>query len=584
MMHAIAPADFNAVQRRLMLYLIALWGRSFSLAGDAEHLPSIQNAVIHLPAWWTAAAGTPVLQRYRAAAVHAAAHQVYGSIPFVVNGLKGRQRALIALMEDARVESLAIRAFPGLRRLWSGYHHGAAADGNGFDSLLARLARAIIDSGYQDTNPWVQKGIDLYREQVHECPDAQAAYSIGMRLANDIGQLRIPMNEAAPPCVAAYHDDNLHLWVQERSLSTSAEMELTQANAASHAAHLIEQSGGKILPFAAEQHMVDAPSGWSIRHVEDEAELEFNAHAVNTIPAQYRYPEWDFRIGLSRQAWVTVHERTAKVMSAGLAEKLLLPHKHLLAVLERIVGALRQQGRVRLRRQYEGEDVDLDAAIGAAVELRRRHIDELRVYARQQIHSRQDVTLLLLLDLSESANDRISDSRSTLLELTRDASLLLAVVLERLGERFAVHGFSSNGRHEVGYTYFKNFEQPCDAIALDRIAGMSAGLSTRLGAALRHAGDTLADQPGERKLLLVLTDGQPSDIDVYDARYLAEDARIAVAELRSSGIRTFCMNLDPRGDTYAARIFGPAHYEVLEQVERLPEKLPRLVLALTRRH
>lgn len=117
-MHAIAPADFNAVQRRLTLYLTALWGGSFSLAGDADHMPMIQDAVIRLPACWTAAASMPVLQRYRAAAVHAAAHQVYGSIPFVANGLKGRQRALIALMEDARVESLAIRAFPGLRRLW----------------------------------------------------------------------------------------------------------------------------------------------------------------------------------------------------------------------------------------------------------------------------------------------------------------------------------------------------------------------------------------------------------------------------------------------------------------------------------
>lgn len=97
-MHAIAAADFNAVQRRLTLYLIALWGRSFSLAGVPEHLLSIQNAVIRLPACWTSAAGMPVLQRYRAAAAHAAAHQVYGSTPFAANGLKGWQRALIALI------------------------------------------------------------------------------------------------------------------------------------------------------------------------------------------------------------------------------------------------------------------------------------------------------------------------------------------------------------------------------------------------------------------------------------------------------------------------------------------------------
>ncbi|MBU2477669.1 MAG: VWA domain-containing protein [Gammaproteobacteria bacterium] len=583
-MHTIAAGDFNAVQRRLTLYLIALWGRSFSLAGDAEHLPSIQNAVIRLPICWTAAAGMPVLQRYRAAAAHAAAHQIYGSTPFVANGLKVRQRALIALMEDARVESMAMQTFPGLRRLWSGFHQGEAADGNGFDSLLARLGRAIIDSGYRDTNPWVQKGVDLYFESVHQCRDPQAAYKIGMQLANDIGQLRIPMNESVPPCIAAYHDDHQHLWVREHLVHAAAEIAQAPASAASRSAHLIEQSAGKLLPFAAEQPWADAPAGWSIHSVEADAALEFNAHAINAVPAQYRYPEWDYRIGLSRPDWVTVHERMAQNMPAGLAERLLVRHAHLLAALERIVGALRQQGRARLRRQFEGDDVDLDAAIGAAVELRHRHVGEPRVYLRQQIHSRQDVTVLLLLDLSTSANDRIADSHRTILELTCDASLLLAVVLERLGERFAVHGFSSNGRHEVNYLHFKNFEEPCDAIALDRVAGMRAGLSTRLGAALRHAGDVLSEQPGERRLLLVLTDGQPSDIDVYDARYLIEDARNAVVELRSSGIQTFCMNLDTRGNDYAARIFGPTHYEVLEQVERLPEKLPRLVLALTRRH
>ncbi len=584
MMHAIADADFNTIQRRLTLYLIALWGRPFNLMGNAESLPAIEDSVIRLPDSWAAVAGLPVLQRYRAAAVHAAAHQVYGATSFIANGLKGRQRALIALMEDARVESLAMRAFPGLRRLWLGFHQDVAADSNSFDALIARLARAIMDLGYQDTNAWVQKGVALYREQVHECTDAQSAHSTGLRLANDIGQLRIPMNEAVPPCIAAYHDDNLHLWLQKQTLVAAAKVEPTLTSAALRSVHLIEQAGGKPLPFAAERPVPDAPLGWSVRSVEDDAALEFNVCKVNAASVRHRYPEWDYRIGLSRQAWVTVNKRAVQAVQAGLADRYLLCHKHLLARMEQIVSVLRQQGHARIRRQYEGVDVDLDAAIGAAVELRSRHTPELRVYVRQHHHSRQDVTLLLLLDLSESANGRVGNSRSTVLELTRDASLLLAVVLERLGERFAVHGFSSNGRHEIGYAHFKDFEQSCNAVVLDRIAGMSAGLSTRLGAALRHAGAVLADQPGERKLLLVLTDGQPSDIDVYDAHYLTEDARHAVGGLRLGGIQTFCLNLDPCGDAYAARIFGSAHYEVLEQVEQLPEKLPRLVLTLTRRH
>ena len=568
--------DFAAIQRRLSLYLRALWGRDFTLIPGAQAQPFIEGAAIRLPASWQGS------QRYRAAAAHAAAHLVYGGGQFVANDLKGRQRALIALMEDARVESLAMCDFPGLCRLWLPFFQARAEDGTGFDALLARLARSCIDPGYRDDNPWVIKGVALYRDHVHSSADAQSARAVGLQLANDIGQLRIPMNEAQPPWVADYQDDNLHLWVQEQALSAPSG-EAAPADAAGRAAHLIEAANGKVVPFAAERPRRDVPAGWSIRTVEGDAAMEFNASDDREAAAHHRHPEWDYRSSVLRQAWVTVHEQEAPAGRTGLADVLLSRHAHLLAALERVVGALNQQGRMRLRRQYEGDEVDLDAAVGAAIELRSRHAPELRVYSRQHLHSRQDVTVLLLLDLSESMNDRGAQAQPSALELTRDASLLLATVLERLGLRFAVHGFSSNGRHEVGYTRFKDFGECCRAAVQDRLADMRAGLSTRLGAALRHAGAALEDQPGERRLLLVITDGQPSDIDVHDARYLTEDARHAVQALRAQGLQMFCLNLDPCGEAYAARIFGPAHYEVLERIDRLSEKLPRLVLTLTRR-
>lgn len=567
---------FDVVQRRLSLYLRALWGRTFALAPGARSLPAIEAAAIRLPAAWSE------LPRCRAAAAHAAAHLMYGGAPFVSQGLKGRQRALIAVLEDARVESLALRDFPGLRRLWLPFHRATAAEGNGFDALLARLARALIDPDYRDCDPWVTKGVALYRAQVRACPDARAARTVGMQLANDIGQLRIPMNEAQPPCVAAYRDDNLHLWAEEQALAAMSG-ESARGDAPRRPAHLIERAGGRTLPVAAERPPRDAPAGWSIRAVERDAALEFDMPEDGAAPAPRRYPEWDYRIGVLRPAWASVHERDVPAGETGLADRLLSRHAHLIAALEGIVGALQRQDRVRLRRQYDGEDVDLDAAVGAAVEMRSRHAPELRVYSRQHLHDRQDVGILLLLDLSESMNDKPVGMHGSVLDLTRDASLLLAVVLERLGVRFAVHGFHSNGRHEVGCMRFKDFAERCAAPVRDRIAGMRAGLSTRLGAALRHAGTALADQPGERRLLLVITDGQPSDIDVHDARYLTEDARQAVQALRGGGIQTYCLSLDPRGDAYAARIFGAAHYQVLDRVDRLPEKLPRLVLALTRR-
>jgi nitric oxide reductase activation protein len=111
---------------------------------------------------------------------------------------------------------------------------------------------------------------------------------------------------------------------------------------------------------------------------------------------------------------------------------------------------------------------------------------------------------------------------------------------------------------------------------------MSGKLSTRMGAAIRHAGHYLKLQKSSKKLLLVITDGEPADIDVRDPQYLRYDTKKAVEELGRSGITTFCMTLDPRADQYVSRIFGARNYMVVDHVERLPEKLPLLYAGLTR--
>ena len=110
---------------------------------------------------------------------------------------------------------------------------------------------------------------------------------------------------------------------------------------------------------------------------------------------------------------------------------------------------------------------------------------------------------------------------------------------------------------------------------------MQAGYSTRMGAALRHAARTLSTQAADKKLLLVLTDGQPSDIDVKDERLLIEDAKVAVRELVHQGIFTYCINLDASADAYVSDIFGK-QYTVIDNITRLPEQLPKLFMALTR--
>nr|MDP2192562.1 hypothetical protein [Rhodoferax sp.] len=149
---------------------------------------------------------------------------------------------------------------------------------------------------------------------------------------------------------------------------------------------------------------------------------------------------------------------------------------------------------------------------------------------------------MLLLDLSESLNEKAAGSDQTILHLSQEAVSLLAWSIEQLGNPFAIAGFYSNTRDDAHY---------------------------------------LEAQKADKKLMLILTGGQPSDVDAHDERLLIEDARQSVKEPDQKGIFTYCINLDPKADNYVSDIFGH-QYTVIDHIERLPEQLPKLFMALTR--
>jgi nitric oxide reductase activation protein len=200
----------------------------------------------------------------------------------------------------------------------------------------------------------------------------------------------------------------------------------------------------------------------------------------------------------------------------------------------------------------------------------------------RSVRTVRDISVLVLVDLSESTNDKVAGQEQTVLELTRQACVLLADAIAKVGDPFAIHGFCSDGRHDVNYWRFKDFNQPYDDVAKARMAGMQGQLSTRMGAAIRHAAAALKAQRSAKKLLLVITDGEPADVDVRDPQYLRQDTKKAVEEAGRNGVLTFCMSLDPRADQYVSRIFGARNFMVVDKVERLPEKLPLLYAGLTR--
>ena len=265
---------------------------------------------------------------------------------------------------------------------------------------------------------------------------------------------------------------------------------------------------------------------------------------------------------------------------AGDIDRLLQKHAPLAKRLQRLLELLKPQDKVRIRYQEEGSELDLDVAIRSLIDFKAGSNPDPRINLSHRTNGR-DIAVTLLLDLSASLNDKVKGSDQTILELSQEAVSLLAWAIDRLGDPLAIAGFQSNTRHEVRYLHIKGIGEPWGDEVKARLAAMQANYSTRMGAALRHAAHSLRARKSDKKLLLILTDGEPADIDVQDERLLIEDARQAVRELERDGLFTFCISLDPRADAYVSDIFG-RRYTVIDNIERLPERLPEVFLALTK--
>jgi nitric oxide reductase activation protein len=301
--------------------------------------------------------------------------------------------------------------------------------------------------------------------------------------------------------------------------------------------------------------------------------------SIHSLPPRH-YHEWDYTSQSYRPDWVSVYETLHPQGNPLLINQLLEKHSALAKRLKRLFDLLKPQQKVRIRYQEEGSELDLDVALRSLIDYKSGAAPDLRINMNHKNNGR-DIAVMLLLDLSESLNDKVAGTEQTILELSQEAVSLLAWAVEQLGDGFAIAGFYSNTRHEVRYLHIKGYNESWGDTTKGRLAAMQAGYSTRMGAAMRHAANTLVHRQADKKLMLILTDGEPADIDVKDKKLLIHDAHMAVQELDQQGIYTYCINLDPKADEYVSDIFSK-NYTVIDNIARLPERLPQLFMALTK--
>lgn len=307
-------------------------------------------------------------------------------------------------------------------------------------------------------------------------------------------------------------------------------------------------------------------------------DLDLPAVAEDDIPLSdgRLLPEWDWRRRLLRPR----HCRVIPLLPRDAAPCPLPTH------LARNARQLRSRfetlrpERHWQRRQPQGHELDLPACIGFQADQQRGTANTDPHLWRMPVQQQRDLACLVLADLSLSTEARI-DNDTQVIDVVRDSLHLFGEALDAGGDRFAMYGFSSRKRDHVRFTLIKNFTECWGNPVHGRIRALRPGYYTRMGAAIRQANEILAEQPASQRLLLLLTDGKPNDLDIYEGRYGLEDTRHALNETRRAGITPFCVTIEQDATDYLPYLFGRKHYTLLRQVAHLPELLPHLYLLLT---
>ncbi|MCU7906616.1 MAG: VWA domain-containing protein [Candidatus Thiodiazotropha sp. (ex Epidulcina cf. delphinae)] len=288
-------------------------------------------------------------------------------------------------------------------------------------------------------------------------------------------------------------------------------------------------------------------------------------------------PEWDWKRQLMQEA----HCRAITLQAAD-AQPIELPVR-----LNQIAKRLRAQfqqlmpARVWRRGQADGSEIDLDAYLRFSAERASGHLTNADNLYRDLRTGARDLSCLLLADLSLSTDSWI-DNHHRVIDVIRDSLYLFSESLSATGDRFALYGFSSRKRDPLRFHQIKSFDEPYSSRTRGRIQAIKPGYYTRMGAAVRYAHQLLNRQPAQRRLLLLVSDGKPNDLDKYEGRYGVEDTRHAIHEVRKAGIQPFCVTIDERGNDYLPYLFGSGGYVVICKPQELPRKLPLLYARLTR--
>jgi nitric oxide reductase NorD protein len=305
------------------------------------------------------------------------------------------------------------------------------------------------------------------------------------------------------------------------------------------------------------------------------------------------YDEWDYRISDYRRRWCRLTEHEIAGDGGAFFHRIVAKSRDLLDSVRREFRMMRPEQFRKVRGMQHGDDFDLNALVDAQADRRRKKMPSERLYVAR-LREERDVATLFLLDMSASTDEPLpvssgadeSEPARRVIDVTKETLVVMASVLDDIGDAYAIYGFSGHGRANVEFYRTKSFSERLSSEVKSRLGGIEPKRSTRMGAALRHAAGKMARVSAKARHLILLSDGFPQDYDYGDDRtsnvYGLRDTTAALQELESQGVHTFCITVDPAGHDYLREMCSGTRYAVIEDVEDLPLELPRIYRTVTR--
>jgi hypothetical protein len=365
------------------------------------------------------------------------------------------------------------------------------------------------------------------------------------------------------------------------------------------------------VPAAQAQELLPDREGKVQHMLESEQSLE--DVALDKEVHSFLYDEWDYHICRYRPKWCCVREKVLAEDNTDFFEATLARYPGLTTQIRKQFEMITPTLFRKANRQYDGDELDFDAVIRAVVDRKAGQTPDEKIY-RKQKRTRREVAAILLLDMSASTSSVIKDSDDgypawyldiiedstgftaldtevypakprCVIDVMKESTVMLLDALEAVGDSYGVYGFSSHDRENVDILVIKDIDEAYSGTVKRRIGGISPHHGTRMGAVVRHAISKLERCETKTKTLILVSDGYPQDADYghneSDKEYALQDTRIAFIEAKRKGISPFCLTVDTAGHDYLQRICHDMDYEVINNIESLPERLTSLYKTLT---